>query len=298
MRYSNAGEMKGVTLEENKKHLETLKQLLDLPENRKCADCRGGNAGSKPTWASINCGVFICMKCAGFHRGLGVHVSQVRSCTLDTWLPPQLEFMAATGNGVANAYWEARLGDTTKPANDDPYLEPFIRQKYINRAYANPDGTWPPVQHTRDADAQPDAPAVATTTPVQEPPPLIDLLAFDDPPPPPHTLGLADLIAPSHASDPWQEPSTVATFASIPSAPGSWQEPSTVSHSTRPTSSPWEDLPTRRSVQGEGWGAPPQSYAFEKPASGVVPAPSSASTTHGLGNEDLYSGRCDGFVEC
>jgi hypothetical protein len=34
---------------------------------------------------------------------------QVRSCTLDTWLPEQVEFMARTGNTLGNAYWEARM---------------------------------------------------------------------------------------------------------------------------------------------------------------------------------------------
>ena len=295
--HRNAGEMKGVTLEENKKHLETLKQLLDHPDNRRCADCRGGNAGSKPTWASINCGVFICMKCAGFHRGLGVHVSQVRSCTLDTWLPPQLEFMAATGNRVANAYWEARLGGTPKPTSDDPYLESFIRQKYINRAFADPDGAWPPAaNHTPPAEQ---VAVAAAATPAQEPPPLIDLLAFDDDEPPAPTqadtlVGLADLAAPS---DPWHEPSTVAySLASLPSAVPSLHEPSTVA---RPGTSPWEQLPTRRSMQGsQAWGPPPQSYAFEKPAASGLPAmhagpaASSVSTTHGLGYEDLYAGVC------
>jgi stromal membrane-associated protein len=77
-RGKNAGEMKGVTLEENKKHVDALKQLLLRPENRACADCTGGGAGSRPSWASINTGVFICMRCAGIHRGLGVHISKVR----------------------------------------------------------------------------------------------------------------------------------------------------------------------------------------------------------------------------
>lgn len=33
----NAGETKGVTMEENKKHLAALRQLLQRPENRACA---------------------------------------------------------------------------------------------------------------------------------------------------------------------------------------------------------------------------------------------------------------------
>ena len=45
----------------------------------------------------------------GIHRGLGVHISKVRSCTLDTWLPEQVAFMARTGNAAANAHFEARL---------------------------------------------------------------------------------------------------------------------------------------------------------------------------------------------
>ena len=53
---------------------QTLRQLLRRPENAECADCIGGG---RPAWASINCGVFICLNCAGLHRGFGVHVSQV-----------------------------------------------------------------------------------------------------------------------------------------------------------------------------------------------------------------------------
>ncbi len=60
-----AGEMKGVSMEDNKKQLAALKQLLERPENRACADCSGGGAASRATWASINTGAFICMRCAG-----------------------------------------------------------------------------------------------------------------------------------------------------------------------------------------------------------------------------------------
>lgn len=71
----SAGEMKGVSLEENKKHLQALKRILSRPENRTCADC----GDQMPTWASINCGVFLCLKCSGIHRSLGVHISKAKT---------------------------------------------------------------------------------------------------------------------------------------------------------------------------------------------------------------------------
>ena len=76
--YRNAGETKGVSPEVNKKNLEELKRLLALPHNRYCADCQGGGAASRASWASINNGTFICFRCAGVHRGLGVHISKVQ----------------------------------------------------------------------------------------------------------------------------------------------------------------------------------------------------------------------------
>ena len=66
---------------------------------------------------------------AGIHRGLGVHISKVRSCTLDTWLPEQVVFMARTGNAAANAHFEARLQPGQKPSYYSPELETFIRRK-------------------------------------------------------------------------------------------------------------------------------------------------------------------------
>ncbi|KAL3150779.1 hypothetical protein ABBQ32_000547 [Trebouxia sp. C0010 RCD-2024] len=161
----NAGEMKGVTMEENKQQLAALKRLLDLPHNKQCADCVGGGGAARASWASINTGVFICMRCAGIHRGLGVHVSKVRSCTLDTWLPQQVSFMAATGNAVANGYWEAKLTSNQKPHYESSDLEPFIRRKYCNKEFA--DGTWPPAlpdETTPAATAGGSQPQLASAT--------------------------------------------------------------------------------------------------------------------------------------
>lgn len=46
---------------------------------------------SGPRWASWNLGVFMCIRCAGIHRNLGVHISRVKSVNLDQWTPEQIQ---------------------------------------------------------------------------------------------------------------------------------------------------------------------------------------------------------------
>ena len=45
---------------------------------------------SGPRWASWNLGIFLCIRCAGIHRNLGVHITKVKSVNLDTWTPEQV----------------------------------------------------------------------------------------------------------------------------------------------------------------------------------------------------------------
>ena len=69
-----------------------LKALMNKPENQVCSDC----PERQPRWASLivpppgsppgslPIGAFCCLECSGSHRRLGVHISFVRSVTLDS----------------------------------------------------------------------------------------------------------------------------------------------------------------------------------------------------------------------
>lgn len=75
--------------------------------NHECAEC----GAADPDWASLNLGILLCIECSGVHRNLGVHLSKVRSLTLDVavWQPHVLQLFSQLGNAEANALWEANL---------------------------------------------------------------------------------------------------------------------------------------------------------------------------------------------
>ncbi|XP_074295719.1 ADP-ribosylation factor GTPase-activating protein AGD3 isoform X1 [Silene latifolia] len=86
---------------------KTMDVLRRVSGNDKCADC----GAPEPDWASLNLGVLVCIECSGVHRNLGVHISKVRSLTLDVkvWEPSVISLFQSLGNAYANSIWEELL---------------------------------------------------------------------------------------------------------------------------------------------------------------------------------------------
>ncbi|XP_069394408.1 stromal membrane-associated protein 1-like isoform X13 [Paralichthys olivaceus] len=148
----------------NEQHQAILSTLLREDDNKYCADCEAKG----PRWASWNLGVFMCIRCAGIHRNLGVHISRVKSVNLDQWTSEQIQSMVDMGNSRARQLYEAHLPESFRRPQTDQAVEVFIRDKYERKKYF-------------DKEALTTAPTECRASPKKSTEPAVDLLGLDAP---------------------------------------------------------------------------------------------------------------------
>ncbi|KAF3327641.1 ADP-ribosylation factor GTPase-activating protein AGD3 isoform X1 [Carex littledalei] len=147
------------------KHEKPIDALRKVCGNDTCADC----GSPEPDWASLNLGILLCIECSGVHRNLGVHISKVRSLTLDVrvWETSVINLFQSLGNTFANTIWEELLQSSSvirrnhddvlrggsdnkgtahhvsfsKPRHSDSISvkEKFIQAKYTEKYFVNRD---------------------------------------------------------------------------------------------------------------------------------------------------------------
>ncbi|KAJ0050503.1 hypothetical protein NL108_003736, partial [Boleophthalmus pectinirostris] len=145
-----------------------------------------------PRWASWNLGVFICIRCAGIHRNLGVHISRVKSVNLDQWTSEQIQSIQDMGNTKARQLYEANLPENFRRPQTDQAVEFFIRDKYEKKKYYGKNVTngSSPKDNKREKETdrakisssiKSEEPKPVSVSPVKPAEPSVNLLGLDTP---------------------------------------------------------------------------------------------------------------------
>jgi len=94
-----------------------LKEIRASCGNNICFECGKLN----PQWVSVTYGIWVCVECSGKHRLLGLHLSQIKSITMDKWSEKEVQKVRAGGNKNFKEFLEAH----------DDYIEEWtIEEKY------------------------------------------------------------------------------------------------------------------------------------------------------------------------
>ncbi|THH16415.1 hypothetical protein EW146_g4228 [Bondarzewia mesenterica] len=191
-------------------HRRTLQELIKREDlkNKTCADCGNPN----PQWASLSFAVFLCLQCAGTHRGFGVHISFVRSVSMDTWQDEQIKRMKLGGNGpfmdFMKSYSPAEQGGYKEDMSSYDKYHCWAATQYREKVHKISHGLHPPLQRaTRHQEAvsahqvdRPQPKVSANPAPPIAPTPCA-LAHPPSPPPPPAPIPLPSAWTKKNANE-------------------------------------------------------------------------------------------------
>ncbi|KAL1960339.1 hypothetical protein VTO42DRAFT_8299 [Malbranchea cinnamomea] len=245
---------------------QTIKNLLKLNCNKTCADCK---RNKHPRWASWNLGVFICIRCSGIHRGMGTHISRVKSVDLDSWTDEQLQSVLKWGNARANKYWEAKLTPGHIPS--EAKIENFIRTKYEARRWVM-DGPMPDPS-TLDVEGDDDVPLAVVQEKAKLERSASERASSAGTQPPPRSQQAAINLFDDDNPVPPARPNTTDVTGPRPSAKPAQSSPAAPQKQAKPADS----------LLGLDFFGPAQPTPITRPSSTV----SNTSSSTGLSRPDL-----------
>ncbi|XP_073132286.1 uncharacterized protein [Henckelia pumila] len=118
-------------LKEDEKNERIIRNLLKLPENRRCINCNSLG----PQYVCTNFSTFICTTCSGIHREF---THRVKSVSMAKFTPQEVSSLQGGGNASAREIylkeWDSQRNSLPDASNIER-LRDFIKHIYVDRRF-------------------------------------------------------------------------------------------------------------------------------------------------------------------